>query len=66
VILSNFRRTRTVPFPNFSFIKNSLGTFDVPYYRTIIKNLKFKILGNFKFFVIVRWFDSTPRTLVLF
>jgi len=42
VILSNFRRTRTVPKPDRTklklFIKNSLGTFNVPYYRTIIKN----------------------------
>jgi hypothetical protein len=46
---SNFRKTRTVPyrtvrFPNRTklklFIKNLLGTFDVPPYRTIIKNLE--------------------------
>jgi len=42
VILSNFRRTRTVPYRTKLklFFKNSLGTFDVPYYRTIIKNLE--------------------------
>jgi hypothetical protein len=63
VILSNFRRTRTVPYCivfyrtkfkpqrtvfiikiqyrewNLLNIKNSLGTFGVPYFRTIIKNL---------------------------
>jgi hypothetical protein len=44
VILSNFRSTRTVPKPYRTklklFIKNSLGKFDVPYYRTIIKILE--------------------------
>jgi len=48
MILSNFRRTRTVPHRTVPkpyrtklkfFIKNSLGTFDVPYYRNI-KNLE--------------------------
>jgi len=43
VTLSNFRRTRTVPFlnravPNSNFLlKIQLGTFDAPYYRTFIK-----------------------------
>jgi len=44
VILSNLRRTRTVPKPYRTklklFFKNLLGTFDVPYYRTIIKKLE--------------------------
>jgi len=46
VILSYFRRTRTVPFPNRAvpnsnfLLKIQLGTFDAPYYRTIITNLE--------------------------
>jgi hypothetical protein len=46
VTLSNFRRTRTVPFPNRAvpnsnfLLKIQLGTFDAPYYRTIITNLE--------------------------
>ncbi len=46
---SDFGRTLTAPYRTKLklFIKNSLGTFDVPYYRTFIKNLelflKFKI-----------------------
>jgi hypothetical protein len=93
----SYNSYRTVPKPYRTqfklFIKNSLGTFDVPRYRTNIKNLEFflktkiflkkyhKILffaifyvffkktlffkNNSKFFIVVRWFDSTPRTLVL-
>jgi hypothetical protein len=54
VVLSNFRKTRTVPYRTVPhrtvprpyrtklklFFKNSLGTFDVSYFRTIIKNLE--------------------------
>ncbi len=47
MILSNFRRvelvpyrSQTVPYQTQTFFKNSLETFDVPYYRTINKNLE--------------------------
>ncbi len=77
-IFSNFRKTgtrsQTVPYQYRTklkiFLKNSLGTFDLPYYRTIIKNLKLILKtrvfkNNSKFFIVVRWFDSTLRTVVL-
>jgi hypothetical protein len=83
MILSNFRRTRTVSYQTQTkiFLKKYHKITSILRY---LKYLKIRILlrsqnthyfmfffkktlvfKNSKFFIVVRWFDSTPRTLVL-